>query len=133
MKITKQAKRDAKALLRSCAVNGLLDESRVRRMVDELIEAKPRGYVPILAHFGRLVKLDLQRRSASIESSGELSPEEKRQIEALLQARYGPGLTYAYRTNPALIGGARIQVGSDVFDGSVAGRLRALQESFQVA
>ena len=30
MKITKQARRDAKQLFRSCLVNGVLDENRVR-------------------------------------------------------------------------------------------------------
>jgi F-type H+-transporting ATPase subunit delta len=133
MKIPKQAKRSAKALFQQCLVEGVLDENRVRRVVDEVVVGKPRGYLPILNHFERLVKLELQRRAAAIESSVELSPEQRRQIEAQLQARYGRGLSYTYTTNPGLIGGARIQVGSDVYDGTVVGRLRALQESFQVA
>ena len=33
MKITKQAKREAKQLYRLCLVNGLLDENRVRQVV----------------------------------------------------------------------------------------------------
>jgi F-type H+-transporting ATPase subunit delta len=32
--------------------------------------------------------------------------------------------------NPALIGGLRIKVGSDVYDGSVQARLNKLAESF---
>lgn len=133
MKIPKQARRSAKALYQSCLVDSVLDENRARRVVEEVVNAKPRGYLPILNQFHRLVKLDVQRRSATIESPTEMTSDDKRQIEAQLLARYGRGMTYEYRINPALIAGLRIQVGSDVYDGSVAGRLRALQESFRAA
>ena len=133
MKINKQAKRGAKGLYQSCQVDGLLDENRVRRVVEEVIQSKPRGYLAILSHFQRLVRLDMLRRTAAVESSVELSPEERRNIEAQLASRYGRGLTISYQVDPSLIGGVRIKVGSDVYDGSVAGRLHALQESFQAA
>jgi F-type H+-transporting ATPase subunit delta len=47
-----------------------------------------------------------------------------------LSALYGQGLDISFAQNPALIGGLRIKVGSDVYDGSVQSRLAALQESF---
>ena len=43
---------------------------------------------------------------------------------------YGGGLEYVYAQNAALVGGARIQVGSDVYDGSIRARLAGLQETF---
>ena len=130
MKISKQAKRDAKELFRSCVVNGLLDEDRARRMVQRVLEAKPRGYLAILAHFQRLVKFDLERRTAKIESAAPLTPEFQSKIKAGLARSYGQGLNVSFAQNPALIGGMRIKVGSDVYDGSVQARLAALQESF---
>jgi F-type H+-transporting ATPase subunit delta len=51
-------------------------------------------------------------------------------IKAGLMQRYGSGLTTAFAHRPALIGGMRIQVGSDVFDGSVRAALTALENSF---
>jgi len=130
LKISKQAKRDAKELFRSCVVNGLLDEDRARRMVQRVLEAKPRGYLAILAHFQRLVKFDLERRTAKIESAAPLTPEFQSKIKAGLARSYGQGLNVSFAQNPALIGGMRIKVGSDVYDGSVQARLAALQESF---
>jgi len=130
MKISKQARRDAKQLLQGCRVNGVLDEGKVRQTVQAVIAQKPRGYVAILSHFQRLVKLDIDRRTARIESAVETSPALRTSISASLARRYGPGLDITFRTNPALIGGLRIQVGSDVYDGSVHARLSALQESF---
>jgi F-type H+-transporting ATPase subunit delta len=129
MKISKQSRRDAKALFSACRVNGVLDESRVRQTVGAVIAGKPRGYVATLTHFQRLVKLDLDRRSACVENAVETSPALQQSILDGLTRRYGPGVIVTFRVNPALIGGLRIKVGSDVFDGSVAARLAALEET----
>ena len=43
---------------------------------------------------------------------------------------YGPELNTSFADNPALIGGMRISVGSDVYDGSVKAGLAALENSF---
>ena len=130
MKISKQAKRDAKQLFTSCKVSGLLDENRVRRAVVAVIARKPRGYVAILSHLHRLVRLDLERRAGRVESAVAAPEGLKSSLTANLTRRYGPGLDISFGTNPELIGGLRVKVGSDVFDGSVRARLNALEESF---
>jgi F-type H+-transporting ATPase subunit delta len=129
VKIGKQARRDAKQLFLACKANGLLDENRVRQAVNEVIAKKPRGYVAALQHFQRLVKLDIERRAVRVEDATETSPDLKASIKANLEKRYGPGLHVEFAVNPALIGGLRIKVGSDVYDGSVVARLNALQEA----
>jgi F-type H+-transporting ATPase subunit delta len=130
MKISKQARRDAKQLFRSCLNNGLLDENRVRQAVQAVLAQKPRGYVSILTQLQRLVKLDLDRRTAKVESAIALSPQEQAAVQGSLVAKYGQGLNLSFAQNPALIGGLRIQVGSDVYDGSVRERLENLREAF---
>lgn len=130
MKITKLARREAKDLFRICVVAGLLEENRVRQAVQQVIQVKPRGYVAILTHFLRLAKLDLERRTALVESATPLSPDLQTQIQTSLARSYGKGLNISFAQNPELIGGMRIKVGSDVYDGSVQGRLAELQESF---
>ncbi len=130
VKIPKQARRDAKELFLSCRVNGLLDEAKVRQAVQRVLSTKPRGYLAILSHFQRLVKLDLERRTARVESSVPLAEPQQAAIRANLVRRYGEGLLFTFSQNPGLIGGLKVQVGSDVFDGSVEGRLAGLEESF---
>lgn len=130
MKISKQSRREAKELFRSCSVNGLLDEGRVRQAVQRVLQAKPRGFLAILSHFERLLRLDFDRRTARIESAVPLSQDLTAKTRAALEKTYGPGLNISFGVNPALIGGVRIKVGSDVYDGSVQARLAALQESF---
>ena len=130
MKINKQAKREAKQLLRFCLVNGLLDENRVRNVVRHVVAGGRRDSLPILSHFRRLVKLEIAGRTATVESAAPLPPDLQASIEAGLARRYGPGLSTAFAHRPALIGGMRIQVGSDVYDGSVRASLAALEQSF---
>jgi F-type H+-transporting ATPase subunit delta len=130
MKISKQAQRDARQLFRTCRVNGLLDESRVRQTLALLAEKKPRGYVEILSRLHRLVKLDVDQRAACVESAAPLSPELQAEVAQRLEKIYGAGLSLAFELNPALIGGLRIQVGSDLYDGSVKMRLEKLEQSF---
>ena len=127
----KQAKREAKQLFRLCLVNGLARrEPRAasgaavrRRLVTANCPA-------ILAHFLRLVRLDRAQHTANVESATPLSAELQAAIQASLTRRYGPGLTTSFAERPSLIGGMRIQVGSDVYDGSVLAGLAALEKSF---
>jgi F-type H+-transporting ATPase subunit delta len=130
MKVSKQARRDAKQLFRSCVAGGLLDEKRVRQVVQEVIARQPRGYMGILSHFQRLVKLDVERRTARVESAAPLPPALQNRVNEQLNRLYGAGLAISSAENRALIGGVRIKVGSDVYDGSVQARLNALAESF---
>ena len=129
MKTSKQARRDAKQLFRACRPKGLLDEAKVRQVVQQVIASKPRGYIAILSHFQRLVKLEVDRRTARVESPVPLAEAQQAAIKANLSRRYGEGLNFAFTQNTGLLGGLRVQVGSDVFDGSVQARLAELAAS----
>lgn len=131
MKVTKQIRREAKELFRRCVSAGALDENRVRQAVVQLLAAKPRGYLAILSHFQRLVKLDLERRTARVESMVPLTPAAQSAIQSSLEQRYGPGLQFSFAQNPALLGGVRIRVGSDVYDGSIQARLSEVKKAFE--
>ena len=130
MKISKQARRGAKQLFRACFVNGLLDEQRVRDTVKSVLNIKPRGFLAIVSQFERLVKLAVDQRTARIESATPLPLDLQATIQADLARSYGPGLHFSFAQNPALIGGLRIKVGCDVYDGSIQGRLAALNDTF---
>jgi F-type H+-transporting ATPase subunit delta len=129
MKISKQARRDARELFRTCMVREALDESRARQAVTAVVKARPRGYIAILSHFERLLRLEVARRTATIESATALPPQAQQQIKGDLTKQYGLGLAFTFTQNPALIGGVRIQVGGDVYNGTVQGRLAALLQS----
>ena len=131
MRITKRAKRNAKQLFRACMVKDLLDASRVRQVVQHLMASGERTSPSILAHLLRLVKLDSARHAAAIETATPLPSDLRTVIQNGLQHRYGPGLTITFTQRPELIGGMRIQVGYDVYNGSVRAGLEALEKSFE--
>ena len=130
MRITKRARQEARELFRGCIVNNLLDEDRVRRTVQYVVAAGRYDGPAILAHFRQLLKLELARRTATIESATPLPADVRVAVETGLARLYGPGLSTALADRPALIGGLRIQVGWDVYDDSVRARLDTLQKSF---
>ncbi len=129
MKISKQAKVEARRLFRECSVNGRFDENRARQVVTLLADQQPRGFLPILTQFQKLLKMDDERRTAIIESASSMTPDYQAKVQGDLTKIYGNDLKFVYKQNSVLLGGLRIKVGGDVYDGSVQGRLEALQES----
>jgi len=130
MKITKRAQRDARQLFRSCRVNGVLDESRVRQTVSLLLAQKPRGYVGILS---RLYRAGETGSGTTRRARGKCDAVVRRFADGCVksdQEIYGVGADIAFGQDPALIGGLRIQVGSDLYDGTVRTRLEKLEQSF---
>ena len=130
MKGTKQSRRFAKQLFKSCQVNGQLDADRTQKSVQLLIEQKPRGYFGILQLLHRLVKLDEASRTARVESAVALGQVQQQDIQDSLNRLKDGNVTVEFAENPRLIGGMRVKIGDDVFDGSVKTRLTGLSESF---
>ena len=130
MKISKLARREAKGLFRACLLNGVLNQERVQQVVARLLQSKPRDYLAIATQLHRLVKLEVERRTARVETAVPLSQDLRGQVQNTLTRVYGPGLSISFAENPTLIGGMRVQVGSDVYDGSIQARLAALEQSF---
>jgi F-type H+-transporting ATPase subunit delta len=130
MKISKVAGTTARRLFGLCQDGGRLDDAKLRKVFTSLIETKPRDYLAILSALQRLTRLELERRKVTVESAVELDEATRQRVVTGLAKQYGPDLVVQYQINPALIGGLRIRVGNDVFDGSVQGRLDRLANAF---
>ena len=130
MKTIKQIRREARHLFRLCRTNGSLDENRVRKVVQSVLGSKRRGYLALANEFERLVKLEQLQHTARVESAVTLSPDLQAKVQASLARMYGPEISTSFAETSALIGGMRIRVGSDVYDGSVKAGLVALEKSF---
>jgi F-type H+-transporting ATPase subunit delta len=130
MNVKKQARREATRLFRFCLAEGRLDENRVRQVAQRVIASGDRDARGILAHFLRLVKIDQFAHTAVVESAVPLPAKLQSTITSGLQRRYGAALTTEFSQRPELIGGVRVQVGCDVFDGSVRAKLAELARRF---
>ena len=130
MKVSKVAAATARRLFGLCQTGGKLDDAKLRTAVARLVESKPRDYQGILAALQRLARLELERRKVTVESAIELDDATRQRVVKGLAAQYGSDLDVVYQVTPSLIGGLRIRVGNDVFDGSVQGRLTRLANAF---
>lgn len=66
---------------------------------------------------------------AQVESAAELDESAQAELGEALEALTGCNVSMEVRLEPELIGGVRAQIGSLVYDGSLAGRLNSLKES----
>jgi F-type H+-transporting ATPase subunit delta len=130
MHTARQARRDATRLWRLCLVNGRPDAARVRDVVDGLTGTRRIGAAAVLSHFLRLVRLDAARWSAHIYTATPLDADDRAAVEGTLAHRYGTAIDTTFAVDPRLIGGMRLTVGSEVYDGSIRARLAALDTRF---
>jgi F-type H+-transporting ATPase subunit delta len=128
MKITKEIRQLSRQLLRASFTDGQLDRGKIASLVQSLIDKKPRHYIGVLENYKRLVRLEVEKRHAQVESAQELNSDTKTKILKNLKKKYGKDLTTEFAVNPKLLGGMRIRVGSDVWDGTVRNRLERLKQ-----
>jgi F-type H+-transporting ATPase subunit delta len=127
MKINKEIRQLSREMLRASFTDGQLDAGRTRSLVNSLIEKKPRNYLDVLKNYRRLLRLELEKRRARVETASALDSTTSSELVANLKKKYGSDLTAEFIVNPELLGGMRVRVGSDVWDGTVRNRLEQLE------
>jgi F-type H+-transporting ATPase subunit delta len=128
MKKSKEIRQLSRQMMRSSFTDRQLDRGKIASLVQSLIAKKPRNYIDTLKNYKRLLRLEVEKRHATIESASELVPEVSAQVVSSLKRKYGNDLTTEFVVNPQLLGGVRVHVGSDVWDGSVQNRLQRLAQ-----
>ena len=127
MKLNKEIRQRSRKMLQASFTDGQLDPGRIASLVDSLVTRKPRNYIDALKNYKRLLRLELEKRHARIDTASEVDPAIRSEIEANLKSKYGNDLSSEFHVDPQLLGGMRIRVGNDVWDGSVRNRLERLQ------
>ena len=88
--------------------------------------------IPMIAQIARQFETELNTQlgfvEAGVTSSRQLSADEKQGLESQVERMTGKKVRAKYDTNPELLGGAVVRVGSTIYDGSVRGQLRKLKE-----
>jgi F-type H+-transporting ATPase subunit delta len=68
---------------------------------------------------------------AEVTSAHELNDDEKRQLSTALEQRTGKKVEARFQIDGAVLGGAVVQLGSTIYDGSVRDQLKRLREQLE--
>jgi F-type H+-transporting ATPase subunit delta len=128
MKITKEIRQLSRQMLRASFTDSQLDRGKIASLMQSLIAKRPRHFMAVLQNYKRLLRLEIEKRHAKIESATQLSPQAAVAIVSRLKKKYGEDLTSEFVVDPTLLGGVRVRVGSDVWDGTLRNRLERLQQ-----
>ena len=95
----------------------------------EHLVSSPRGrrIGEMLAGAADIVAAAGSRRIATVTSAAPLTAAQQKRLAAALTKQYGTDIQLQLVTDPAVVGGARVQVGDDVIDGTIASRLADLK------
>jgi F-type H+-transporting ATPase subunit delta len=93
--------------------------------------------IAALPQIARQFEIELSQRlglqEADVTSVRELKPEEKAALELEIQKLTGKKVRARYGTDPAVLGGAVVKIGSTIYDGSVRGQLLRIREQLSTA
>jgi F-type H+-transporting ATPase subunit delta len=132
MKVKKEALRSARLLLKASMPAGRVDTARASELTKRIAAEKPRHALQILVAFRRLLRLELDKRHAVIESATALDDAARGRVLSELSSKFGPDLTSEFKVTPDLVGGLRIKLGSTIWDGSIRTRLDTLRQALGV-
>lgn len=113
------------------------------QLVDDLLAGRAMGTTAALARralgaanrtFGltldaylRLAAAERERAIAQVTVARELTAEQAERLRTALSKQVGREVTLQVSVDPTVLGGARVQLGDEVIEGTVASRLRAAE------
>ena len=127
MKLSREAKRIARQLFDASLIYGRLDHSRSLMIADMILSKRPRYTFEILKEFTRLTRLKLRTHEAVIESAFPLESRVQAEMISALQSQ-DDQVDISMIVTPSLLGGTRIRLGSDVWDGTISAKLQTLKK-----
>ena len=102
-------------------------DQHVRNFFYTMLKENDTALLPdVVTELDRMMSGGPQVQLATVTTALELGDSEKEQFRQKLQNKYGQSLELAFNIDPAIIGGAVIQVGDKIIDGSVATRLESM-------
>jgi F-type H+-transporting ATPase subunit delta len=112
---------DKRALVRTL-LEGKATPATVR-LAEQALTGTFRTVPLALDAFRKITAQHRNRLVALVRAAGELGDREIERLESALSEQYGRPVHVNVRVDPHVIGGAKVEIGDDVIDGTVATRL----------
>jgi F-type H+-transporting ATPase subunit delta len=120
---------DNDALVALLLPSGEIDPN-FQRFLTVLAENRRLTVLPDIAALFEQLRLDAERIvKVQVTSATELGSDELERLAAALRKRFGRELAMSHRVDPELIGGAIIDAGDVVIDGSLRSKLARMQSA----
>ncbi|MEU0518788.1 F0F1 ATP synthase subunit delta [Streptosporangium sp. NPDC006007] len=121
--VAEQAKRE----LLGSLLAGKVVPATLRLVTQVVVHPRGRSLDRGLDEFGSLVAAQRQRLVAVVRSAVELSEEQRRRIATWLSTSYGRDVHVNVEVDPRVLGGFSVQIGDDLIDTTVAGRIEEVR------
>lgn len=106
----------------------------IRNFIAVLIDHRRIGMLDdIMRQFEAELDAQLGFVEVEISSARTLTPGEKRDLENRVERMTGKKVRPRYSSNPELLGGVSVRVGSTIYDGSVRGQLEKMRQELSHA
>ena len=100
----------------------------LRNYLFVIVDQRRAGMLPEIEQaFSALLDARMGITQATVTSAADLTAGERAELDAVLAKLTGKKVQAEFTTDPALIGGAVIQIGSTIYDGSVRAKLERLR------
>ena len=110
-------------------VEGIGASRTLRNYLFVIVDQRRAGLLPeIQQAFSAMLDARLGITQALVTSATELTADQRAVLERALAQLTGRKVQPQFHTNPALIGGAVVRIGSTIYDGSVRARLDRLRD-----
>ena len=119
----------AKKLLELSKDSSVVTESKVAEVLAGLQQVKHRHYLAVLKTFLNYLRREVALQTAVVSTPTRLSDDAIKAVEVQFSKLYSRPVSAVTQQDTSLIAGVRVRVGDDVYDSSVAGRLKRLAES----
>ncbi len=115
---------------RQKALEGIIpadSDQYIRNFLSTMLKEGDIGLLgDVIGDLGRMTVGGPQVEVARVATALALSDDDKEQFRQKLRDKYGANLEFIFDVDPVLVGGAIVQVGDKVIDGSVASRLESM-------
>ena len=119
----------AKKLVEMSREDGVVTETRVGEALAGLRQVKLRHRPLVLKAYLHYIRRAVAEQTALVATPSRLDTDALAAIESGFSQLYGRPIQAVAQSDAGLIAGIRVRIGDDVYDASVAGRLKRLAEN----